>query len=300
MSIAYPLPKGVRQVVPDYVTDGVAIVSFPVPFRFFDPTDVFVGLQPTGSGGPFTQAVLNVAYEISGAGLEGGGMVTFFAPPAAGLCRVMGLRTPSRLTSVVNDGAIIALALENELDVQEMTLQELRRDIALVAPTTLFALLPFLQSAAGNKFLAFDANGNPIASAGPSGGVTISGVMTAFVQASSLANARNLLGLGLVPLQAPARAAIAGGTDTAAVTDALIYWNYSHAGAKAQAIPAAGSCLPGQELIIKDRFGDCAINPIVVTPAGGTLDDGASFAMNIGKMALTLRADAINNNWMIV
>ncbi|MBV1707411.1 MAG: hypothetical protein KGQ37_09420 [Hyphomicrobiales bacterium] len=138
MSATYPLPKGTRQVTPDYACDGV-LTAFAIPFRFFDPTDIYVATSTTGPNG-FVQAQLGTAYTISGAGSAGGGTVNFIAPPPAGLVRVMGLRTPSRLTSVVNGGALIAAALENELDVQEMTLQELRRDINVAMANALAAV----------------------------------------------------------------------------------------------------------------------------------------------------------------
>lgn len=127
MSLAYPLPKGTRQVTPDYAANGVT-TAFPVPFRFLDPTDIYVGVQAAGAV-VFTQAVLGVDYTLTGTGVESGGTATFaIAPADGGLVRVMGLRTPSRLTSVVNDGAIQSTPLEDELDAIEITLQELRRD----------------------------------------------------------------------------------------------------------------------------------------------------------------------------
>jgi hypothetical protein len=145
VSFAYPLPKGTRQVVPDYACDGVTAPALPIPFRFFDPTDIWIGWAPAGYAGLWpgmTQKVFGVDYTVTGAGLEAGGTATFTSVPPAGILRVMGLRTPSRLTSVVNDGALISSAIENELDVQEMTLQELRRDVnAMIAVlNTLLAL----------------------------------------------------------------------------------------------------------------------------------------------------------------
>ncbi len=141
MSATYPLPKGTRQVTPDYISDGV-ILAFAIPFRFFDPTDIWVGFGQSIAG-PFLPKVLGVDYTITGSGAPAGGSVNFTVAPLAGLVRVMGLRTPSRLASAVNGGALQALALENELDVQEMTLQELRRDMnALQGQLLLTAVAP--------------------------------------------------------------------------------------------------------------------------------------------------------------
>lgn len=180
MSLQYPLPKGIRQVVPDYVADGATTVAFAIPFRFFDPTDIWVGHQPTGSTAAFVQNVLGTDYQISGAGLEAGGTVTFFSPPPAGLVRIMGLRTPSRLTSTVNDGAIISSALEAELDVQEMTLQELRRDVssALAALGSVFFIPTLGPPALGSGVdggMAWDAT-NEVMYGPREGGVWPAGV----------------------------------------------------------------------------------------------------------------------------
>lgn len=96
------------------------------------------------------------------------------------------------------------------------------------------------------------------------------------------------------------RAAALGGLDTATVADAVIYWNYSASGSsKTQSIPAASSCVTGQTLVIKDRFGDAAIKPIVITPLSGTIDDQGSLFLNIGKQSFTLVADPASNNWML-
>lgn len=159
MSATYPLPKGTRQVVPDYAADGSTTVAFAIPFRFFDPTDIWVGHRAAGSTAAFVQNTLGTDYSISGAGLEAGGTATFFAPPPAGLVRVMGLRTPSRLTNTVNDSAINSAALENELDVQEMTLQEIRRDMS--ALMAFFAAIYGPPPAAlASKYIGFDSSGN--------------------------------------------------------------------------------------------------------------------------------------------
>lgn len=96
------------------------------------------------------------------------------------------------------------------------------------------------------------------------------------------------------------RAATLGGADTATLSDAVIYWNYSASGtSKTQTIPAASTAAPGQTLVIKDRLGDAAIKPIVITPTGGTIDDRGSVSLNVGKASLNLVADPTNNNWML-
>jgi hypothetical protein len=96
------------------------------------------------------------------------------------------------------------------------------------------------------------------------------------------------------------RAAATGGTDTATTSDNVIYWNYSYSGTKTQNIPSAVSFKPGQQLVIKDRYGDCATNNINIIPSAGTIEDGSNFVMNINKMSVTLCADNVSNNWMLI
>jgi len=146
MSLAYPLPKGTRQSA-DMVANGVT-TSFPYSFRVLDATDLLVLTKPAGSSDFAASPVLGVDYTVSGVGLAAGGAVNFLTPPASGLVRLMGRRTPSRLTSVVNAGVVVAAALELEFDALEITLQELRRDYdmamslqAMIAATP-YATLP--------------------------------------------------------------------------------------------------------------------------------------------------------------
>ena len=133
MSFANPLPPGIRQVVPDYVSDGVTL-AWNFPFRLWASADLFVGVAPASAAANvftegFTQLYENVDYYLSITGTSGA-VVTLRAPQLKGtLIRLLGLRTPSRTTSVVNDGVLQSGPFESELDVLEATLQEVRRDV---------------------------------------------------------------------------------------------------------------------------------------------------------------------------
>jgi hypothetical protein len=98
----------------------------------------------------------------------------------------------------------------------------------------------------------------------------------------------------------PVRAATSGGVDTATTSDGLIYWNYSYTGTKLQNIPSASSCAVGQQLIIKDLYGDSALNNISIIPQLGHIDNNNNYTINIQKQAITLIADVVSNNWVIV
>jgi hypothetical protein len=129
MSLANPLPRGVRQS-PVYKADGVTTV-FGVPFWFIDGADLQVSVMAPGGGQTATYTGL-VGYAATGAGNPAGGAISFAAPPVAGaLVWAQGLRVPNRTTSVVNGGNLISAALEAELDVETVTMQELRRDCSI-------------------------------------------------------------------------------------------------------------------------------------------------------------------------
>lgn len=138
MSFQNPLPAGIRQVVPDYVSDGVQ-TAFGFPFPLYDPADIVVLVAPPGAivgpgkTGFLYQEVLNVNYTVAITSNSSGPLsatVTLTAPQLTGaIIRLMSRRTPSRTTSVVNDGALMSKPFETELDVVEATMQELRRDV---------------------------------------------------------------------------------------------------------------------------------------------------------------------------
>lgn len=133
MSFQYPLPPGIRQVAPDYVSDGSTTV-FGFPFRLWSAADLYVGTAPAGTiPGPgnvsFTRLTLNVDYTVTINGAYSASVTLLAAQPVGTLIRLQGLRTPSRTTSVINDGVVQSAPMESELDVVEATLQEVRRDV---------------------------------------------------------------------------------------------------------------------------------------------------------------------------
>lgn len=95
------------------------------------------------------------------------------------------------------------------------------------------------------------------------------------------------------------RAAIAGGTDTATTDDCVIYWNYSYSGTKIQNVPGADNFKQGQQLVIKDLFGDAALHNIQIVALAGTIDLASTFTIDQPKESITLYADNITNNWIV-
>lgn len=126
MSFQNPLPPGIRQVTPDYASDGVTLV-WGFPFRLWAAADLEVLVSANG-GTLWTQLTLGVDYTVTINGVVSANVNLLVAQPRPNLIRLIGQRTPSRLTSVVNDGVIVSQAVESEFDCIEATMQELRRD----------------------------------------------------------------------------------------------------------------------------------------------------------------------------
>lgn len=115
-------------MVPDYVSDG-ATLTYSFPFRLWNAVDLAVLVQAPGAA-LWTPLVNGVDFSVLLNGVISATVTLAHAQAAGVLIRVMGLRTPSRLTSVVNDGSVQSTPLESEFDVVEATMQELRRDIS--------------------------------------------------------------------------------------------------------------------------------------------------------------------------
>lgn len=129
---------------------------------------------------------LNTDYTVSGVGDNGGGSVTFTSAPASGTANVLIVRdVPStQETDLPEGGPFPSESVEDALDKLTVLVQQLddllsNKALALDAldPATSIGRLP-LKSTLGNMFLAFDADGNPVAAAGTSANL---GPVTPFV-----------------------------------------------------------------------------------------------------------------------
>lgn len=136
MSFQNPLPPGIRQVVPDYVSDGVTL-AWGFPWRLFSAQDLAVFVSANG-GTTWTQLVYGGGagkFTVALVGITAATVNLGSAQPSGNLIRLKGLRISERLTSVVNDGVVQSAPLEAELDADEATLQELQRDVGQNALT---------------------------------------------------------------------------------------------------------------------------------------------------------------------
>lgn len=118
-----------------------------------------------------TLLVLTTNYTVT-INANGTGFVTLTATPTgATQIAIVGNRTISRVTDFVTGGDFFANTLNDELDQQTIFAQQNAEGLgrALQAPqtdpTTINMTLPG-KTARANKYLSFDSNGNPTASAG--------------------------------------------------------------------------------------------------------------------------------------
>lgn len=136
---------------------------FSVPFGFFANADLAVY-----DDGVFQ--TLNVHYTVTGAGVTGGGAITFATGRTLDAVIHIHRTTPNARTSAyVTGGGLAANALETDLDKLVCMSQEqetrLSRTVHSSALEGVLAELP-LKTARSGKFLYFDPAGNPTAVTG--------------------------------------------------------------------------------------------------------------------------------------
>jgi len=95
----------------------------------------------------------------------------------------------------------------------------------------------------------------------------------------------------------PTRLISSGSSDTATNTDGSIGWNSASASAKTESIPAPTQL--GQNITIKDAYGNAGTYSITVTPVSGTIDGQANYVLDQNYEAITLVANG-STNWMIL
>lgn len=176
--------------------------SFAVPFPFLADADLVV-LERTDSTGAEVTKTLTTHYTVSGAGGVSG-TVAMLNAPATGVTLVI-YRDPT-LTQLVdlvsNDPLPVETAVEQPLDRLTMMAQRNRdlveRALRLPDSDTGFVAADMKIPAKvtrASKYLAFDADGKPIASAVTPGTVAVSAFMQTVVDDINAAAARDTLGI---------------------------------------------------------------------------------------------------------
>lgn len=139
-----------------YVADGAG-TDFTFPFAIFSASDLQVFLDGRQQAGGFT---------VSGAGNTDGGLCRFATAPAAGQLVTLRRRLPIRRTSDFQENGLLrARVLNDELDYQTATIQQLADDATRAlqfdaADPASGATLPARTQRAG-RILGFGIDGSP-------------------------------------------------------------------------------------------------------------------------------------------
>lgn len=141
--------------------------AFAVSFYFLDDTHLKVVLR--NADGSETVKTLNVDYTVSGAGNPSGGTVTMGTAPATGTTLVIVRNVPfTQETDYQANDPFPAETHERALDKLTMEVQQLNSAIGGVLRVPVTEVDPIgelpLASVRANKYLAFDASGNPVIS----------------------------------------------------------------------------------------------------------------------------------------
>ncbi|MHA1597624.1 MAG: LamG-like jellyroll fold domain-containing protein [Alphaproteobacteria bacterium] len=175
-----------------YTADG-SQTAFTYPFPIFKDTDMEVYEDSV-------MKTLTADYSVSGSGNSAGGTVTFGVASASGVVVTLKRNIAiARTSDFQESGEFRAKVINDELDILTATLQQIEseqeRSLSL-APTdsTNTMTLPDKAMRASN-FLAFDANGDPIASAAPASGVAASTFGASLIDDADASTARTTMGL---------------------------------------------------------------------------------------------------------
>lgn len=181
-----------------YAGNGVT-TAFSFPYYFLANADLVVIKRVDATGVETTQ-VITTNYTVAGAGVQAGGTVTMLVAPASGETLVI-YRDPAKTQDLdlVENDPLPAEELEERLDKAMMVAQRLSdrldRAIVLKATDTAATLELPLKADRASMFLAFDADGDPTASASASSGFPVSAFMETLLDDADGSEALTTLGV---------------------------------------------------------------------------------------------------------
>lgn len=184
-----------------YTGNGVT-VAFSVPYAFFAKADLVV-IETVIATGVQTTKALTTHYTIAGSvdalgHYSSGGTVTALTAPASTVTwTIYRDPTATQTTDLVENDPMPAESLEAALDYQTM-LNQRTRDIAarsLQQPEGDSATIDRLPAkvARASKYLAFDADGDPVATAGTASSSVVTPFMETVLDDTTAASARATL-----------------------------------------------------------------------------------------------------------
>ncbi|HJW82428.1 MAG TPA: hypothetical protein VJ396_09310 [Acidiferrobacterales bacterium] len=234
-----------------YAGNGVT-TAFSFPNRFLADADLVV-LVVTDSTGASVTKTLTTHYTVSGAGGAAGGTVTMLTAPATGETLVI-YRDPvltQPIDLVEGDPLPVDTAVERGFDRSTLQIQRIRDliDRTMGLPegdtglTAADMKLPLAVVRAG-KFLAFDSNGKPTATAGVAGTTVVTPFMATVLDDATAAAALTTLGVS-----AFAQTILDDATSNAALTTLTV----TRSGTGSVAVPALTKF--GETLSITDFGG---------------------------------------------
>lgn len=264
----YSINAVTRRVV---YTGSAGVGPYAFNFEILTQTDIVVYKDTT-------KLTLTTDYTVT-INANGTGSVTLVVAATSGnRITILGQRAVSRTTDFVTAGDLLASALNDQLDSQIIMIQQLAEENkrTMKAPQydpasiddggTVSMVLPVAASRA-NKVLAFDANGNPIASTSP----------LSTIEGSALAAASSATAAATSATNAASSASAASSSATSASTSAMA--------ASSSAAAAAASAASGLYRQVLDKSANYTVT---------SADAGSLLRASTGSGAVTFTLPQIS------